>query len=201
MKTILFLLLTFPAWVFAQNTADSLTVNPQIFVEIPLDTGTIKADTLMKIEKKKETPLKAEVMPEILYFNNRFRFSNGNYVSINKLKKLVKETNDDEAINYLKKYRRNQSIFIGILTTGSIVASLGVPYAYVKVVDEKTDPNSDPFIFIRLGLGIMASSVIPILNNRQNLKKSVNRYNELRKISYNLKPSSSSLGLSFSVRF
>jgi hypothetical protein len=199
MKTIIFFLLTFPAWVFAQNTADSLTVNPQIFVEIPLDTGTIKADTLMKIEKKKETPLKAEVMQERLVEKGSFPFINYNYLSSRKLAKLIEATNDIEAIHFLNKFHRNRSIFVGLITVGATVNFVGAIYAYNNLFNSKVNP--DPRVIYFGGLGIMASSFFIILNNRKNLKKSVNRYNELRKISYNLKPSSSSLGLSFSVGF
>jgi hypothetical protein len=221
MKIVLLLLFAFPAWVFAQNTADSLAQNSQITIKMLSDTGVVKADTLSENQyysKEKTLSTRIDSLPEIkmkknlilfilaIYTNvfyyganaNEYKVGDKTYLAVKKLAPYMLATNDEETIRYYGRHRFKRPIYMGLFAAGGVVSLVGFGNSSSNF---RTGQRLAVQEYIYAGLGMMAASVVIRINAFRNLRKSVNKYNSLRSISYNLKPSSSSLGLSFSVGF
>lgn len=222
MKTILLLLLTFPTWVFAQNTTDCLSQNPLLFVEIPSDTGIVRADTLSDNQyysKEKTLSTRIDSLPEIkikknipllilaLYMGyyifganaNEYHVGDKTYFAVRRLAPYILKTNDDDAINLYGKHRQTRPIYMGLMIGGYTLSIVGLIYSVNNSFGRRQTQSGEEYLYA--GLGMMVGSIAVRISSFRNLRKSVTRYNDLRKISCNLKPSSSSLGLSFSVGF
>jgi hypothetical protein len=222
MKTILLLLLASPTCIFAQNTADSLSKNSQIPIKMLSDTGVVKVDTLGKNEYfslEKGTSTSVDSMPEIkikknipllilaIYTGyyifganaNEYHVGNKTYFGVKKLAPYILRTNDDEAITLYGRHRQTRPIYIGLMAGGYVVTIAGLIASINNSFGRKRNSSGEEYFYA--GLGMMAGSIAVRIYSFKSLRKSVNRYNDLRKISYNLQPSSSSLGLSFSVGF
>jgi hypothetical protein len=222
MKTVLLLLLAFPTWVVAQNVVDSLPRNTSLSVEMPSDTGVAKADTLADNQyysKEKTFPTKIDSLPEIkikknipllilaLYTGyyifganaNEYHVGDKTYFGVRRLAPYILKTNDDVAIDLYGKHRQTRPVYIGLMVGGYTMTIVGLIYSIGNSFGRRQAYSGEEYIYA--GLGMMAGSIAVRISSFRNLRKSVTRYNDLRKISYNLQPSSSSLGLSFSVGF
>jgi hypothetical protein len=222
MKIVLLLLFAFPAWVFAQNTADSLAQNSQITIKMLSDTGVVKVDTLSENQyysKEKTLSTRIDSLPEIkikknlpllilaIYTGyyifganaNEYHVGNKTYFGVRRLAPYILKTNDDTVIDLYGKHRQTRPIYIGLMVGGYTLTIVGLIYSIGNSFGRRQTYSGEEYLYA--GLGMMAGSIAVRINSFRNLRKSVTRYNDLRSISYNLKPSSSSLGLSFSVGF
>lgn len=207
---------------FAQNTADSLSKNTLLSVEMLSDTGLIKADTLVDNQyysKEKTLSKSIDSLPEIkikknipllilaVYTGyyifgvnaNEYHIGSKTYFGVRRLAPYILKTNDDIAIDLYGKHRQTRPIYVGLMIGGYAMTIVGLIYSINNSLGRRQAYSGEGYIYA--GLGMMAGSIAVRISSFRNLRKSVTRYNDLRKISYNLQPSSSCLGLSFSVGF
>ena len=133
---------------------------------------------------------------------NEYFVGNQSFLSNRKIKPYLEAINDKEVNNLYQTHRDLRPVYFGLASLGTVVYFAGIVKSISKSFSNQTninDSNKPNELIIGGGILIIGGIVTRIISF-SNLRKSVNRYNQLRN-PINLGASSSGIGLGVTMSF